>query len=634
MCDEIDSVRQPNMLTENTIRLKILGTTIKNLEDTLDVVALVSDFRKQEEAMRVALSLSDYGTVAKHAASCCDILQKKVLCEERSRFSAKRLGLFEQVLQTVRKALKALIPTKDLAVICDLVNVLPLLNSQEEGVDFMSQRIRDSLLSSIAESATENRSMSKRVTLVLSQASQLVDKVCCSLSQHYDCVSIQRFVNESCKHLAGITAEVAGEFTYENEVEDIDEANIGELILTSRACSIFWWELSSRMRNIFTNQVQIDSNFGWYDDGSDKLMSMYMAAEVRLLRSHYRRAIAETLCSTSCKVSSVHDIFYVMRRSFERAYISTWAQALKSVLEEITRILSEMFDDIERTVKMPAKEVFVSSLPDLGARILTDVELFDQLIERPEMSQRIHMALLSETVMAFSASFLTNAKSLIHDGTYKRGNQNCSMDDCLHSLDSITVAFSKLSSELMAALAQDLLNVMKQVTNEISLTQYVLSGEQFESINVKESWVEPLLWFFELFSKRIENYCEEAGDWVTKLIHVLIKRITLVLEMTMFNYLRFNQLGSLVFERQVRALILGLSNLSQPNTRAEFSRLLSACRLLSLDHVHDVADYFDNSSGLILELNINEVTQVLCLRDDFSETNIREILDNLFMEPR
>ena len=65
MCDEIDSVRQPNMLTENTIRLKILGTTIKNLEDTLDVVALVSDFRKQEEAMRVALSLSDYGTVAK-----------------------------------------------------------------------------------------------------------------------------------------------------------------------------------------------------------------------------------------------------------------------------------------------------------------------------------------------------------------------------------------------------------------------------------------------------------------------------------------------------------------------------------------------------------------------------------------
>lgn len=89
-----------------------------------------------------------------------------------------------------------------------------------------------------------------------------------------------------------------------------------------------------------------------------------------------------------------------------------------------------------------------------------------------------------------------------------------------------------------------------------------------------------------------------------------------------------------MFERQVRALILGLSNLSQPNTRAEFSRLLSACRLLSLDHVHDVADYLDNSSGLILELNINEVTQVLCLRDDFSETNIREILDNLFMEPR
>ena len=136
MCDEIDSVRQPNMLTENTIRLKILGTTIKNLEDTLDVVALVSDFRKQEEAMRVALSLSDYGTVAKHAASCCDILQKKVLCEERSRFSAKRLGLFEQVLQTVRKALKALIPTKDLAVICDLVKCTSIIEFSRRGSRF------------------------------------------------------------------------------------------------------------------------------------------------------------------------------------------------------------------------------------------------------------------------------------------------------------------------------------------------------------------------------------------------------------------------------------------------------------------------------------------------------------------
>ena len=99
--------------------------------------------------------------------------------------------------------------------------------------------------------------------------------------------------------------------------------------------------------------------------------------------------------------------------------------------------------------------------------------------------------------------------------------------------------------------------------------------------------------------------------------------------MTLFGNLTFNQLGILLFERELRVLVTGLSNITQTSVRTTFSRLLSACRILSVDSITDVVDFWDASSCRLLEFNLDESLQVLRRRVDFTEMMVIETLDSL-----
>ena len=87
-----------------------------------------------------------------------------------------------------------------------------------------------------------------------------------------------------------------------------------------------------------------------------------------------------------------------------------------------------------------------------------------------------------------------------------------------------------------------------------------------------------------------------------------------------------------VFERQIRTFVSGLSTLSQPFARAEFSRLVSACRLLSLEKLTELSDYLEESTGLMLDLASSDVKDILCLREDFAEDDVRKTLEELFVK--
>jgi hypothetical protein len=77
----------------------------------------------------------------------------------------------------------------------------------------------------------------------------------------------------------------------------------------------------------------------------------------------------------------------------------------------------------------------------------------------------------------------------------------------------------------------------------------------------------------------------------------------------------FLQLGGLVFDKEVRALVSYLTNTTSWSIRDKFARLTQMATILNLERVTEILDYWGSNSGpLTWRLTPAEVRQVMGLR--------------------
>lgn len=89
---------------------------------------------------------------------------------------------------------------------------------------------------------------------------------------------------------------------------------------------------------------------------------------------------------------------------------------------------------------------------------------------------------------------------------------------------------------------------------------------------------------------------------------------------------RFNQLGGLQLDRDVRLLVSALSDITQRTVRDKFARLTQMATVLGLEQAREILDYWgDNSGAMTWRLTEADVRQVLSLRIDFSRQEIAQI---------
>jgi hypothetical protein len=86
---------------------------------------------------------------------------------------------------------------------------------------------------------------------------------------------------------------------------------------------------------------------------------------------------------------------------------------------------------------------------------------------------------------------------------------------------------------------------------------------------------------------------------------------------------RFNQLGGLQLDRDVRTLVVTLSEVTQRTVRDKFAVLNQMGTLLSLEAVGEVMEYWGANSGPITwRLSEAQVKEVLGQRSDFDPFDI------------
>ena len=89
---------------------------------------------------------------------------------------------------------------------------------------------------------------------------------------------------------------------------------------------------------------------------------------------------------------------------------------------------------------------------------------------------------------------------------------------------------------------------------------------------------------------------------------------------------RFNQLGGLQLDREVRTLVSGFAVMSSKSLRDRFARLTQVTTVVNLESVAEILDYWgENSGSMTWRLTPGEVRKVLGLRVDFRADEIARL---------
>ena len=102
---------------------------------------------------------------------------------------------------------------------------------------------------------------------------------------------------------------------------------------------------------------------------------------------------------------------------------------------------------------------------------------------------------------------------------------------------------------------------------------------------------------------------------------MLLPQVIDRLEATM-RLKKFNQLGGLQLDRDVRVLTNTLSDITQQAVRDYFARLSQMATILSLESVSEFLDYWGDSSSISWRFGEAQVREILQQRSDFSAGEI------------
>eukprot|EP00048_Salpingoeca_helianthica_P009883 m.142150 g.142150 ORF g.142150 m.142150 type:complete len:752 (+) comp14970_c0_seq2:16-2271(+) len=88
---------------------------------------------------------------------------------------------------------------------------------------------------------------------------------------------------------------------------------------------------------------------------------------------------------------------------------------------------------------------------------------------------------------------------------------------------------------------------------------------------------------------------------------------------------RFNRLGGLQFDRDLRALLAQIATLTQWSVRDKMARLVQMATILNLDKVSEFLEYWGPAAQITWRLSPAEVRRVLALRTDFRAEEISRL---------
>eukprot|EP00210_Caulerpa_lentillifera_P000479 g462.t1 len=347
-----------------------------------------------------------------------------------------------------------------------------------------------------------------------------------------------------------------------------------------------------------------------------ELTSFYVNLEEFYLEENVKKAIEiDKLLAGSLVSSMVDDVFFVFRKSASRAISSRSVPCACAILSLMNNLLSQNYTAALQQKLSPGPGEFLQLL------ISGDEEVSGQ----------------KEQTSADFGTFWNNVQiSVVYIGKIKeeldqRIEANFMNSKERETVSSILADLSKTSLDLerlmesgKTRLCEILLTKLMPNLQEITKCEYQLDEQSYEQLSEMELWPHHITAQIERYSNQLMTRLttENHSQVIDALMNALVRRFEVQLMQK-----KFNQLGGLQLDRDVRLLVTRFSEMTQSAVRERFSRLTQMGTILCFESVEEMLDYWGDEGGSIdWKLSPGEIKSILRLRTDFSESNIAALL--------
>eukprot|EP01023_Acetabularia_acetabulum_P015656 TRINITY_DN17655_c0_g1_i1.p1 TRINITY_DN17655_c0_g1~~TRINITY_DN17655_c0_g1_i1.p1 ORF type:complete len:398 (-),score=86.97 TRINITY_DN17655_c0_g1_i1:276-1469(-) len=335
----------------------------------------------------------------------------------------------------------------------------------------------------------------------------------------------------------------------------------------------------------------------------------YLSLEEFYLDESVRKAISinETV-EESLTSSMVEDTFYILKTAGMRTLAVQDVQCAAAIITQLNNVLANTY-----------KQALESGLQSAPAQIVGAL--------KPGESENVPMsAIININNCDVSKEYVDKLSKELQNGAaqvFKSAGDVERVGTLIEDLSKTASDMSRSLMQSMDQIASGIISKLKDGAEALQAFDYLVKDEEYTDVEGQSTWMELICSELQFIYDWLNSSMTMSA--VEMLLSVMISKIAQRSE-AVLKQKKFNQLGGLQLERDVRALVGVGGNIISAGVRDRLSRLNQMATVLSLESPEEILDYWGDNSGVMQwNFSAEEVKAIMRLRNDFNENEIRNL---------
>ncbi|KAI8097538.1 COG4 transport protein-domain-containing protein [Halteromyces radiatus] len=339
-----------------------------------------------------------------------------------------------------------------------------------------------------------------------------------------------------------------------------------------------------------------------------EVMNSFLVIDEYLLKRSMEKAMElDNYDASSSQTSTcVDDVFYILKKVMKRS-ISTYQPDL--VMATVQTVLKSVETGYSQLLQQRLVNAF-SSTDTSSSRL-------DRAMEQAKISYMVTLNNLDVSA-DYTERLIEDMKQTSRSTIWQDEEHDLIIvDKALEKLQALSNNFNRLLQNGMEQLLGQTIKprIRPLFQESYREVKYVLEEDEYNEADLDEVFMKR---FRHGFDNMINSYRKALTDSnFATLMSMVLDALTLQWERIVLQT-RFNQYGSLRFDKDLRSVIQYLSSMTDWFSRDKFTRLNQIATLLNFEEPSEIYHCWGTKSGPVSwRLTVAEVKKVLSLRLDF-----------------
>lgn len=344
-----------------------------------------------------------------------------------------------------------------------------------------------------------------------------------------------------------------------------------------------------------------------------ELMGKYLEFERYYMEESIKKAMMmDTIEGDDDELTSsmVDDVFFIIRKCVMRSLRS-------GSLDVLCAVINNAVNALETDMCSFFSQILSAGYPGSG--------YFNRFTPDLEKIRQTFLASLNNTEVAieYSKSLSQTFREEIPVKLYDCNTEK--LDSCLHDFSRVNASLVASNRNGFKQLQCSLVEPKLQAWMEPFYEQnYKMNESEFTQTEANNPFVQTLILNVDGLLRDFK--AKLTSNNFDMLVVAMAAESSVQLEKAVMKT-EFNRLGSMALDKVVRTLINYFSGASAWPIREKFARLVQITTVLNLERVSDLNEFLSTESSMrfLWKLTPDNIRQILKLRSDFREDEIRKI---------